>query len=100
MMIRSFLWTALFKELMTFLSAQGFVWGRETWCHVRIYFAADGIIEYWLYNFKRNDGILPEQQDEFQRLITLFSQEHTISITSKSSFSQCGGVTFWDMDSE
>jgi len=39
-------WTTLLIEVATFLSGHGYVWGRETWCHVRIYFAANGTIDY------------------------------------------------------
>jgi len=89
----------LLRDFGKFLSANNFKWERPTRCFNRIYFNADGSIDYFLYNFlsqgvKTEDQLSPQKQTEFNRLLNAFIQDYKIPLTAQSKFAQCSPVTY------
>src|SRR5690349_17483313 len=39
------------QDLNAFLKANNFSWGKQTTCFNRIYFNANGVVDYFLYSF-------------------------------------------------
>ncbi len=76
------------QDLNLFLKANNFSWGKQTTCFNRIYFSANGTVDYFLYNF-HSSQITPEKEKEFDRLLKLFVKDHKFSLTAKEKFSQC-----------
>ena len=79
-------------EFGRFLSAHGFKWEQTTRCWNRIYFNADGYVDYYLFDFKTE--ISNEKLLKYKELFTEFSDTHKIGITASESFAQCSPVTF------
>ena len=89
----------LLRDLGRFLSQNNFKWDRPTKCFNRIYFNADGTIDYFLYNFlnknvKPEDLLSQEKQSEFNRLLNLFIKDYKITLTAKTKFAQCSPATY------
>lgn len=55
-------------DLADFLSRKNFKWGKPTRCFNKIYFKADGSIDYYLYNFKPGE-IEKAKENEFRMLL-------------------------------
>ena len=85
----------LLQELGAFLKAHDFAWGQPTKGFNRLYFRADGTIDYYLYNF-RPGAITPEQEVIFRRLLGEFILTHKIDLRGRGPFAQCSGVTYTD----
>lgn len=90
-------YVSLLDELNNFLSEHGFKWDKRTKCFNRIYFHADGSIDYFLYNFT-DDQPSAEKKMEFKRLLNLFIQDYTLLLTAKTKFAQCSPVTYVPKD--
>lgn len=90
-------WSGYFEELMRFFGKNGLKWGNKTWCFNKIYFAADGKVEYWMFNFRKADNIDPEKQKKYLELIKEFSKSHPFPEKAPSQFTQCSGVTYIDL---
>jgi hypothetical protein len=83
-------YTKLLKEVGHYLSEHGVDWGERTAFVHRIYFAADGSIDYFLFNTQGTEL----DKDKISRLLTSFGQNFRLSITANTTFRQCGTVTF------
>lgn len=89
----------LLQDFGSFLNKNNFKWESKTKCFQRIYFAPNGKIDYFIYNFKLKN-ILPEnliseeKQKEFQRLLELFVKDYTFSSTASEQFAQCSPTSY------
>ena len=63
----------------------------------KIYFDANGKVEYWFFNFKKSDNIPQEKQDKYLELLKKFAKDHKLNIKSTSKYSQCASVDFIDL---
>ena len=92
-------YTKLLQDFGSFLNKNNFKWESKTKCFQRIYFAPNGKIDYFIYNFKLKN-IFPEnliseeKQKEFQRLLELFVKEYTFSSTASEPFAQCSPTSY------
>lgn len=83
------------QSLGSFLKAQQFKWEKQTRCYNRIYLSSTGAVDFFLYNFSK-DQISPEKELEFGRLLNLFVKDHKFSLTAKERFAQCSPVKYSD----
>jgi hypothetical protein len=89
----------LLQDFGSYLKRNNFKWETKTKCFQRIYFAPNGKIDYFIYNFKLKN-VLPEnlisdnKQKEFQRLLELFVKEYTFSSTANEKFAQCSPTSY------
>lgn len=81
------------QDLNAFLKANNFSWGKQTTCFNRIYFNANGVVDYFLYSFPSGQ-ITPEKEKEFERLLKLFLKGHKFTVTAKENFSQSSPYKF------
>ena len=71
----------------------------KTKCFQRIYFAPNGKIDYFIYNFKLKN-VLPEnliseeKQKEFERLLKLFVKDYTFFTSANEKFAQCSPTSY------
>ena len=92
-------YTKLLQDFASFLNKNNFKWETKTKCFQRIYFAPNGKIDFFIYNFKLKN-VLPEnliseeKQKEFQRLLELFVKEYTFSSTASEPFAQCSPTSY------
>lgn len=86
----------LIKDLATFLKLKDFKWGKTTKCFNRIYFNPAGKIDYFLYNFPK-DQIAPEKEKEFERLLNLFVKEYKFPLIANENFAQCSSIKYTDL---
>lgn len=84
----------LLQDLGVFLTAHDFEWGSARLCFNRIYFAPDGSIDYFLYEFKGDNKPSEEKQKEFSQLLNLFIQNYKIPIEADQKFAQCSPVRY------
>jgi hypothetical protein len=87
---------SLIKDLATFLKSKDFKWEKQTRCFNRIYFSPAGTIDYFLYNFPK-DEIVPEKEKEFERLLNLFAQDYKFPLKAKENFAQCSPIKYNDL---
>lgn len=85
----------LLQDLGNHLRSKGFTWGKETRCFNRIYFSQDGTIDYFLYNFNK-DQITPEQEKAFDTYLNEFIKTYHFPLTADTKFSQCSPVVYND----
>ena len=85
----------LIKDLATFLKSKDFKWEKPTRCFNRIYFNPTGKIDYFLYNFPK-DQIEPEKEKEFDRLLNLFAKDYKFSLKADENFAQCSPIKYTD----
>lgn len=84
----------MLKELGNFLNENDFFWGGSVRCNNRIYFAADGRVDYYLYDF---DGHLPDaKQSQFKELLGQFIKDFEFGIKGEAPFAQCSPVNYRD----
>lgn len=86
----------LLQDLGKFLSKNNFYWEKPSRCFNRIYFDAEGKIDYFLFNFlgKPEDRPKESAEIEFQRLLALFINEYKISLKPNAKFAQCSPTTY------
>jgi hypothetical protein len=86
----------LLKDLGQFLADNKFNWDKPTNCFNKIYFSADGTIDYFLFNFlgKPDNRPTEAQQLEFKRLLNLFITDYKFPLAATVKFSQCSPSTF------
>lgn len=86
----------LLQDFGKFLSENNFKWDKPTRCFNRIYFNADGTIDYFLFNFlgKPEDKPSENIEKEFQRLLNVFISDYKFSLTAKTKFAQCSPTTY------
>jgi hypothetical protein len=87
------------QNLGKFLAENGFVFKQEQRCFNRVYFAADGTVEYFAYSFSNKNiepqnQLTPQQISEFERLLKLYLQTAKLSVTASVSFAQCSPVVY------
>jgi hypothetical protein len=85
----------LLQSLGAYLKANQFTWGKPTKSFNRIYFRADGTIDYYLYKFRAGE-IEAVHEAEFQRLLAEFVKTHKIELHGRLPFAQCSPVTYQD----
>ena len=86
----------LLQDFGKFLSENNFKWEKPTRCFNRIYFSADGTIDYFLFNFlgKPEDKPAENIEKEFQKLLNVFILDYKFSLTAKTKFAQCSPTTY------
>jgi hypothetical protein len=89
----------LLQDLNSYLSQHDFKWEKKARCFQRIYFNADGKIDYFIYNFKLKsvaitDLISEKQEEKFNELLNLFIKDYTFNIKAKEKFAQCSPTVF------
>jgi hypothetical protein len=92
-------YVVLLRDFGKFLKENNFKWDEPIGCFNRVYFNNDGTIDYFLYKFingksKPGAELSPEKEKEFNRLLNLFIQDHSIRITAREKFAQCSPVTY------
>ncbi|GAB3709527.1 hypothetical protein [Flavobacterium koreense] len=89
----------LLQDFGSFLNKNNFKWESKTKCFQRIYFAPNGKIDYFIYNFKLKN-VLPEnliseeKQKEFERLLKLFVKDYTFFTSANEKFAQCSPTSY------
>lgn len=89
----------LLNDFNLFLGKNDFKWKTKTRCFQRIYFAPNGTIDYFIYNFNVKNAqpdTIPseEQQHEFNRLLSLFVKEYTFGLKANQPFAQCSPTSY------
>lgn len=86
----------LLQDFGKFLSENNFKWEKPTRCFNRIYFNADGTIDYFLFNFLGRPEDKPSEniEKEFQRLLNVFISDYKFPLTAKTKFAQCSPTTY------
>lgn len=92
-------YSKLLQDFGNFLKSKGFEWKQPTRCFNRIYFAPDGTIDYFVFNFttkgvKTEDQLSERKQKEFQRLLNLFVKDYKIEIQAQQRFAQCSPTVY------
>jgi len=87
-------YTVFLRGFGEFLDKHEFKWGQPTKLWNRIYFNADGTVEYYLYSF--HTAISVEREKQFQELLRTYLASHKIGITGPRSFAQCSPVMYVD----
>lgn len=85
---------SLIHDLSTYLNQHNFRWGEQVRCFNRIYFAAEGTVDYYIYDFKAY--LSDEQKAEFQELINEFMADYQFGLSADQPFAQCSPVNFRD----
>jgi hypothetical protein len=86
---------AMIRDLSTYLNSNDFRWGGQTRCFNRIYFAADGSIEYFIYQFEEGE-LSVERQAEFDQLLNEFINSAKFPMSKDVKFAQCSPVNYRD----
>ncbi len=86
---------SMLHEFSSFLNQNSFKWGRQIRCFNRIYFAEDGSIDYFLFNFKEGD-LSKQQERSFNELLNKFTKTYKFTLTKGTKFAQCGPVSYRD----
>ena len=87
-------WLKYYTDLMNYFSENGLKWEKPTYCFNKIFFDANGKVEYWFFNFKKADNIPDDVQQKYLQGLQQFSKKHKIKIKADSKFTQCASVTF------
>ncbi len=89
-------YSGMLQEFGKFLSKNNFKWDKLTKCFNRVYFNADGTVDYFLYNFlgKQEDRPTEVVEQEFKRLLELFLMEYQLPLSTRGKFAQCSPVTY------
>jgi len=83
------------QSLASYLKANHFTWDKQVRCFNRIYFDKNGKVDYFLYNFPKNE-ITTEKEKEFARLLGLFVKDHKLTLTANEGFAQCSPIKYAD----
>ncbi|GGB79982.1 hypothetical protein GCM10007424_20160 [Flavobacterium suaedae] len=75
-----------------FLQEKGLEWEESMHCFNRIYINANGTIEYFLYQFKRDIPL--EKEEKFITLVKEYIKANKFGITAPENFSQCSPVVY------
>ena len=83
----------MLQDFGAYLKKNGFSFGQSTRSFTRIYFKADGSIDFFLYNFK--PGVAPEDKIKaFDRLLKEFVKSYNIGMQGSENFVQCSPTVF------
>lgn len=86
---------AMLHELSIYLNQNEFKWGGQIRCFNKIYFAADGSIDYFLYDFKEGE-LTSEQEGQFHQLLSQFIKTYKFELSADMKFAQCSPVNYRD----
>ncbi|RED99872.1 hypothetical protein [Marinoscillum furvescens] len=86
---------SMIHDLSAFLNGRDFRWGSQTRCFNRIYFSADGSIDYFIYEFSEGE-LNSDRKETFERLLNEFIVDYKFSLTSNVPFAQCSPVNYRD----
>lgn len=92
-------WITLLQDFGQFLHDSNFEWENVYQCWHKVYFSADGSIDYFLYRIESKDDpssiFIPEsQQIEFKKLLNIFISDYKFKMTAKIKFAQCGSSLY------
>ena len=90
---KSYIYTI--KQFSKYLSSKGFKWEKGTRCFNKIYFSAQGEIDYFLFNFAPGQ-IEQNKEIEFERLLNEFIKSYKFPLSGKNGFSLCSSVMYAD----
>lgn len=76
-----------------FLAKNGFEWEENTMGFNRVYFHANGKIDYFIYQL-RSPYMTEEKTAAFEQLLNQFIQTYTLPMTAPVNFAQCSPVTY------
>ena len=82
------------QDFGKYLKKNNFKWDAPAKGKDRIYFNADGYVDYFLFNFKTE--ISDEKLIKFKQLLLEFVKTHKIGISAPERFAQCSPFTFMD----
>lgn len=85
---------AMLRDLGHHLNEHNFYWGGQVRCYNRIYFAADGSVDYYLFDFDAN--ISESRQKQFKELLSQFIVSYKFEMNGKKQFAQCSPVNYRD----
>jgi len=89
-------YTSMLNELAIYLHKNNFLWGAPTRIFNRVYFAADGSINYYLVNLA-GTGLDDTKQKRLLDLLNTFITTNKINITANTRFAQCSPVIYKDI---
>jgi hypothetical protein len=78
----------------TYLKENHLKWDQPSRCWNRIYFKADGTVDYYLFEFKT--AIKEDQLNRFKDLFRSYASSHKLAVTATVSFAHCSSVVFMD----
>lgn len=87
----------MMEDLKKYLKANSFAFDAPTKCINRVYFSANGSIDYFYFNFLASDPATKptiEKQDEFKRLLSSFIADYRMNISAPSKFAHYSPITF------
>lgn len=84
----------MLRDLSTFLNENDYHWGDQVKCFNRIYFDANGTVDYYLYDFETD--LSPDKQDKFKELLNQFIINYKFSLSGEKQFAQCSPVNYRD----
>lgn len=87
-------WVDFHERLMKHLNKNGLYWEKSTWCLNKMYFSKKGEVEYWLFNFNKEDQIPQERQELYKKLVLSFCKENKLKMKNNIPFSQCASIDF------
>jgi hypothetical protein len=79
------------SELGSYLYDNGYEWERRIRYFQRIYFAADGKADYYLYTF-RNDAPQGGRRELFEKSVTEYLSKKELDVDAKGRFAMCAPV--------
>lgn len=83
----------MLQALGTYLKEHQFEWTRPVKGFNRIYFARNGKVDYFVYQF-RPGQLSEEQEQEFDRLLGSFLLNYRFPMEAPVPFAQCSPVTY------
>jgi len=86
-------YSAMLNNLAIYLNQNNFMWEKPTRIFNRIYYAADGSIDYYLVNLL-GSGLSDEKQKQFLALLNNFIKTNKINISANTRFAQCSPVIY------
>jgi len=87
-------WSEFLQAVADHLYQNHFKWGKDVKCWNRIFFRADGSVDYYLFDFKT--PVTKEQSDKFRALFAAYCTGHKLGMHADRGFAQCGKVTYQD----
>ena len=83
------------QSLAAYLKTNHFKWEKQVHCFNRIYFAPNGKVDYFLYNFPIGE-ISDSKEKEFTRLLSVFVKNNKFGLTANERFAQCSPIKYAD----
>src|ERR1700744_1066013 len=83
------------QGLGAYLKANNFRWEKQVHCFNRIYFAPNGKVDYFLYNFPPGE-ISAAKEQEFTNLLSQFVKNNQFGLTANERFAQCSPIKYAD----